>query len=52
MDSRDPDSKPSMTTSSSFSQYQIVLAREPASFWRENFIAFVILLHVLAVISY
>ena len=30
--------------STRFSQYQVVLAREPALFWRENVIAVVILL--------
>ena len=36
------------TTSTRFSQYWVVLAREPASFWRENVLAVVILLRVLA----
>ena len=31
------------TTSTRFSQYQVVHAREPTSFWRENVIAVVIL---------
>ena len=33
-----------MTTSEGFSQYQIVLTCEPASFWRENVVAVDILL--------
>ena len=33
------DSKTSMTTSVKFSQYYVVLAGEPASFWRENVVA-------------
>ena len=34
--------------SSRFSQYKIVLMREPASFWRENVIGVVVLLRVLS----
>ena len=34
------------------SQYWVVLAREPASFWRENVVAVVILLRVLARMSW
>ena len=37
--------------STRFSQYQVVHAREPASFWRENVVAVVILLQVLARMS-
>ena len=36
------------STSKRFTQYQGVLARESASFWRENVIAVVILLGVFA----
>ena len=36
------------TTSTRFSQYSVVLAREPASFWRENLVAVVSLLRDLA----
>ena len=36
------------TTSTRFSQYQVVLLREPTSFWRENVLAGVILLRVVA----
>ena len=45
------DSKTRTTTSTRFSQYLVVLLREPASFWRENVIAVVILLRVLARMS-
>ena len=45
------DSKTSTTTSTRFSLYYVVLAREPASFWRENVVAVVILLRVLARMS-
>ena len=38
------DSKTRTTTRTRFYQYQVVRAREPASFWRENVIAVVILL--------
>ena len=38
------DSKTSTTTSKRFSQYVVVYVREPASFWRENVVAVVILL--------
>ena len=38
----------STTSSTRFSQYQLVRAREPASFWRENVVAVVNLLRVLA----
>ena len=37
--------------STRLSQYCVLLAREPASFWRENVIAVVILLRVLARMS-
>ena len=40
-----------MSTSTRFSQYWVLLTREPASFWRENVIAVVILLRVLARVS-
>ena len=40
------DSKTRTTTKTRFSQYQVVRARESASFWRENVIAVVILLQV------
>ena len=39
----------STTTSARFSQYEVVLAPEPASFWWENIIAVVTLLRVLAI---
>ena len=42
------DAKTRTTTSTRFSQYSPVLTREPASFWRENEIAVVTLLRVLA----
>ena len=45
------DSKTSTTTSTRFSQYYVVRARKPASFWRENVVAVVILLRVLARMS-
>ena len=45
------DSETSTTTSTRFSQYLVMLAREPASFWRENVVAIVILLRVLATMS-
>ena len=45
------DFKTSTTTSTRFSQYLVVLAREPASFWRENVVTVVILLRVLARMS-
>ena len=45
------DCKTSTTTSTRFSQYLVVLAREPASFWRENVVTVVILLRVLARMS-
>ena len=45
------DCKTSTTTSTRFSQYLVVLAREPASFWRENVVAVVILRRVLARMS-
>ena len=32
------DSKTNSTTFTKFSQYLVVFAREPASFWRENVI--------------
>ena len=38
----------STTSSTTFSQYQLVRAREPASFWRENVVAVVNLLRILA----
>ena len=38
------DSKTRTSTRTRFYQYQVVRAREPASFWRENVIAVVILL--------
>ena len=37
-----------MTSSTRFSQYLVVRAREPASFWREDVVVVVILLRVLA----
>ena len=37
--------------STRFSQYRVLLTREPASLWRENVIAVVILLRVLARMS-
>ena len=40
--------KTSTTTSMRFSQYQVGVAREPASFWLENVVAVVTLLRVLA----
>ena len=40
------DSKTRTTTKTRFSQYQVVRARESATFWRENVIAVVILLQV------
>ena len=36
------------TTTTRFSLYYVVRAREPASFWRENMLAVVTLLRVLA----
>ena len=39
-----PISSSRTTTSASFSQYQVVVTREPASFWRENVVAVDILL--------
>ena len=39
-----PISSSRTTTSARFSQYQVVLTREPASFWRENVVAVDILL--------
>ena len=45
------DSETRKTSSTRFSQYQVVRAREPASFWRENAIAVVILLLVLHVLA-
>ena len=45
------DSKTSTTTSTRFSQYWVLLRREPASFWRENVVAVVNLLRVLARMS-
>ena len=45
------DSETRKTSSTRFSQYQVVRAREPASFWRENAIADVILLLVLHVLA-
>ena len=40
------------TTSTRFSQLQVVHAREPASFWRENVIAVVILQRDIARIGH
>ena len=45
------DSKTSTTKSMRFSQYYVVLACEPASFWRENVVAVVTLLQVLVRMS-
>ena len=45
------DSRTRTTRSTTFSQYRVLLTREPASFWRENVIAVVILLRVLARMS-
>ena len=45
------DSETRTTTCARFSQYRVLLTREPASFWRENVIAFVIVLRVLARMS-
>ena len=45
---RSLDSKTRTTTSTKFSQYQVVRTGEQAPFWRENVIAVVILLRVLA----
>ena len=45
---RASDCKTRTTTSTRFSQYWVVHAREPASFWSENVIAIVILRRVLA----
>ena len=45
------DSRTRTTTSTRFSQYWVLLTREPASFWRENAVAVVILLRVLARMS-
>ena len=45
-------SKTSTTTSTRFSKYYVVLALKPASFWRENVVAFVILLRVLERMSW
>ena len=42
------DSRTRTTTSTSFSQYYVAHACEPASFWRENVISAVILPRVLA----
>ena len=36
-----------MTTSTRFSQYWVLITREPTSFWRENAVAVVIVLRVL-----
>ena len=43
--------KTSTTTNMRFSQYQVGVAREPASFWLENVVAVVTLLRVLARMS-
>ena len=45
-------SKTSTTTSMRFPQYLVVHVRETASFWRENVITVIILLRVLARMSY
>ena len=37
--------------STRFSQYRVLLVREPASFWRENVVAFVTQLRVLVRMS-
>ena len=41
------DCKARTTTRTIFHQFEVVRAREPASFWRENAVAVVILLRVL-----
>ena len=42
----------STTARTRFPQYKIVSAREPATFWRKNVIAVVILLRVFVRMSY
>ena len=46
------DSKTSTTRSTRFLQYQVMLASEPASFWRVKVVAVVIPVRVLARMSY
>ena len=43
--------KTRMATSTRFSEYEVVLPREPASFWRENVIAVAIPLRVFCEIA-